>query len=294
MRMSFNAFYVAAHLLVAALYLLLSWRTWRALTVETAARPAAFAFPTRAALPFLALLHGGLVAADMFGGFGGPGESGDHAFRFGFAHALSATLWLTVLIVWVEGFFVPTLGLQPLVLPVAAVCAVLPAFFRGGAVALGNGSAALKLHLLVAIAAYSLLTIAALHALLMASLDRQLHAAGAEQQGFASRMFRHAPPLLALERLLFHLIGAGFVLLTLTLVSGVLFSEYLFGRPLRFDHKTVFAIASWLVFGGLLAGRWTFGWRGRVALRWTLAGFVMLLLAYVGTRFVLEVILHRI
>jgi ABC-type uncharacterized transport system permease subunit len=93
---------------------------------------------------------------------------------------------------------------------------------------------------------------------------------------------------------LFRLIAAGFILLTATLASGVFFSEQLFGRPLRFDHKSVFTIASWLVFGGLLVGRHFFGWRGRTALRWTLIGFVMLVLAYIGSRFVLEVLLRRI
>ena len=88
------------------------------------------------------------------------------------------------------------------------------------------------------------------------------------------------------------------MLLTASLASGMVFSEVLFGRPLRFGHsaghKTVFALLAWLVFGGLLAGRAAFGWRGRKALRWTFTGFVMLLLAYVGSRFVLEVVLRRI
>ena len=101
------------------------------------------------------------------------------------------------------------------------------------------------------------------------------------------------PPLLTLERLLFRLIGLAFGLLTLTLVTGLAFSESLFGRALRFDHKTLFAILSWLTFAILLVGRYAYGWRGRTALRFTLLGFVMLLLAYVGSRFVLEVILHR-
>ena len=86
---------------------------------------------------------------------------------------------------------------------------------------------------------------------------------------------------------------APFAGLTLTLVTGVLFAETLFGQALRVDHKTVFAFISWLLFGGLLVGRRLWGWRGRVALRWTLAGFVALMLAYVGSRFVIEVVLHR-
>ena len=101
------------------------------------------------------------------------------------------------------------------------------------------------------------------------------------------------PPLLTMERLLFRVILAGFAFLTLTLLTGIVFSETLFGRAMKFDHKTVFAVASWFIFAALLAGRYFYGWRGRPALRWTLAGFVALLLAYVGSRFVLEVILRR-
>lgn len=274
-------FYVAAHVIVAGLYLAAAWRAWRLLSADvTVPVPSA-----RADWPvaIVAMLHPALLALSLVG-------SGE--FRFGFAHALSATLWLTVVVVWIEGFFVPMRGLHPIVLPVAGVSALLPAVFHGAPVALAGESVALRLHLLVAILAYSLLTIAALHALLMSALDRQLHAAS--RDGLAARLFRNTPSLLAMEKLLFRLIGAGFVLLTATVVSGVLFSEHLFGRALRFEHKTVFALASWLVFGGLLAGRYVFGWRGRVALRWTLAGFVMLVFAYVGSRFVIEVVLQRL
>jgi ABC-type uncharacterized transport system permease subunit len=84
------------------------------------------------------------------------------------------------------------------------------------------------------------------------------------------------------------------VLLTLTIASGVLFSEQLFGRVFHFEHKTVFAILSWVMFGGFLFGRRLDRWRGRVALRWVMASFAILMLAYVGSRFVLEVILHRV
>jgi ABC-type uncharacterized transport system permease subunit len=81
--------------------------------------------------------------------------------------------------------------------------------------------------------------------------------------------------------------------LTATLVIGIAYSEAFIGRALRFEHKTVFVILSWLIFGLLLVGRWRYGWRGRTALRWTLAGFVLLMLGYPGSRFVLEVLLHR-
>ena len=107
-------------------------------------------------------------------------------------------------------------------------------------------------------------------------------------------MFADLPPLLTMEAMLFRLIHVAFLLLTVTLVSGIFFSEDLFGRALRFDHKTVFAMLSWLIFVALLLGRHLRGWRGRIALRWTLTGFAALLLAYVGSRFVLEVILGRV
>jgi ABC-type uncharacterized transport system permease subunit len=159
-----------------------------------------------------------------------------------------------------------------------------------------------KLHFLIANIAYGLFAIAALHAVLMLAIERRLHAMrrgglaqrhAAAGNGWWSSWLDTLPPLLTLEKLLFRLIGAGFVLLTLTLLSGILFSEQLIDRALRLDHKTVFAILSWVMFGALLTARKVSGWRGRAALRWVLASFVALLLAYVGSRFVFEVLLHR-
>jgi ABC-type uncharacterized transport system permease subunit len=135
--------------------------------------------------------------------------------------------------------------------------------------------------------AYSLFTIASLHVLLMALVERRLHG------GSVPPVLRSLPPLLTMEQLLFRIIGAGFLLLTLSLGSGMLFSDEMFGKPLQFTHKTIFAILSWIIFGALLVGRRLRGWRGRIALRWTLTGFLMLVLAYIGSKFVLEVILHR-
>ena len=99
--------------------------------------------------------------------------------------------------------------------------------------------------------------------------------------------------MLTLERWLFGLIGVGFLLLTAALGSGMIFSEELFGKPASFNHKTVFSVLAWVLFGVLLAGRWRFGWRGRKALRWVVTGSVLLLLGYAGSKFVLEVLLGR-
>ena len=233
-------------------------------------------------------MHGWLLYTDVVA----PAQP-----HFGFAHALSAMLWLAVFFYWIESFFYNLEGLQGPVLGLAAVTAPLPAFFPGYDT-MHAASLEFKLHIVLAMLAYSLFTIAILHALLMAVVERRLH--GARKGTMAPgeplgplRGFASLPPLLTLEKLLFRLIGAGFVLLTATLVTGIIFSDSLFGRPLRFDHKSVFAVISWFTFAALLVGRHFYGWRGRTALRWTLAGFVLLLLAYIGSRFVLEVVLGR-
>ena len=216
--------------------------------------------------------------------------------RFGFGQALSATLWIAVAVYWVESLFLRVEGMQPLVLGLAALCVPLPAIFPGLAMPAYTHSLEFRMHLTLAMLAYGLFMIAALHALLMTLVERRLHggAAGARaESGLLGGSLSKLPPLLTLEALLFRIIGLGFVLLTLTLVTGGGFSETLFGQAMRFNHKTLFAVISWLIFGGLLCGRYLYGWRGRVALRWTLAGFTSLLLAYVGSRFVLEVVLHR-
>jgi ABC-type uncharacterized transport system permease subunit len=106
-------------------------------------------------------------------------------------------------------------------------------------------------------------------------------------------LLRSLPPLLTMEKMLFRIIAAGFALLTASLLTGMLFSEEVFGKALQFNHKTLFGVLSWLIFGALLAGRSLWGWRGRIALRWTLTGFLMLVLAYIGSKFVLEVLLGR-
>lgn len=277
LRFEWLALYVA----VAALYLLVAWREWIG-QQPGSARPAVW----HAAVLALALvLHGTLLLHGVYP----QGE-----LRFGFAHALSATLWITAIIVCVETLFSPSRGMFLLVLPLAAAASFLPVVFPGTIVGSSSASPLFQLHLLLAVLAYSLLTIAAIHALLMATMERRLHGEAAASSGRLGFVIDRLPPLLAMEGVLFRLITVGFLLLTATLVSGIFFSEQLFGRPLRFDHKTVFAIAAWIVFGGLLVGRMVFGWRGRTALRWTLTGFAMLMLAYVGSHFVLEVLLHRV
>ena len=223
-----------------------------------------------------------------------------NAMVFGFAFALSAMFWLGAGIYWIESFFFPLDGLRLLVLPLACVASLMPLAFGGVHVLSYAAAPMFKLHFIIANVAYGLFAIAALHAVLMLFAERRLHAMrGAAHRdngangGWLSSWLDTLPPLLTLEKLLFRLISAGFVLLTLTLLSGILFSEQLVDRAIKLDHKTVFAILSWLMFSALLTARKVSGWRGRAALRWVLASFVALLLAYVGSRFVFEVLLHR-
>ena len=282
---------IVIHAVTAAAYAALAWHYWRtrwrarARAVTARAGPRAW---ERAALLVPLALHALLLYQDLFGA-GGP--------RFGFAYALSTMLWLSILFYWVESFFYDLDGILPPALLLAAVASPLPALFPGRASAALAASLEFRLHVVLAMLAYSLFTIAILHALLMALLERRLHgsaaARGAEGAAMLAGPLGALPPLLTLERLLFRMIAVAFVLLTCTLATGIAFSESLFGRPLQFDHKTLFALISWVTFALLLAGRHLYGWRGRVALRWTLSGFVLLLLAYVGSRFVLEVMLGR-
>jgi ABC-type uncharacterized transport system permease subunit len=271
---------ILPYAVVALLYAALAawfWRTrWAREPGELhATQPAAL--ERHAVLAPLAL-HAWLLAQSVFAGAG---------LTLGLANALSTILWLTVLIYWFGNFFYRLDGLQALVMPIAAFACLLPAALPLPQPLPNTEHAVFRFHLLIAMLAYSLFTIGSLHVLLMALIERRLH------DGALSRPLQGLPPLLAMEALLFRIIWAGFILLTLTLASGVVFSEDLFGRAARFNHKTVFGVLSWLIFAALLTGRLVYGWRGRVAVRWTLAGFLMLVLAYIGSQFVLEVILGR-
>lgn len=210
-----------------------------------------------------------------------------HGLNLSFTNALSTILWLTVLIYWITNIKHHLHSLQAFVLPPAAFFVLLQAWQPESHVIPYANQPLFVAHLIIAMLAYSLLTFAALHALLMTAAERKLH------QKSSWLKFPDFPPLMMMETLLFRIITLGFSLLTLTLLSGMMFSELLFDQPFQFNHKNVFTILSWLIFGGLLFGRYRYGWRGRTAVRLTLSGFALLLLAYAGSKFVLEVLLHR-
>jgi len=201
-----------------------------------------------------------------------------------FVNAMSLVAGLAVLVAWVTGILRTLPAVIPVVLPVTAVCALLPPIASSTFRFSYADEPWAATHIAVALVGYALLAVVALQALVMMGLERRLHRAIPDVARAA------AAPLLTLERYLFRLIGAGFVLLTATLASGILFSEQLFGKPFTLTQKNLFSVAGWLVFGVLLFGRWRYGWRGRTALKWILGGSVLLALGYLGSKFVVAVI----
>lgn len=216
------------------------------------------------------------------------------ALRIGFAVMLSAAMWVSVFVYWLENVNFSLDGLKVLLLPIAAMMTVLPIFFPGSLIVLAGKTTMFPWHLSVALLAYSTLTIAAFHAVMMSLLDAHLHKLpNNPHPHWLTSAIERLPALMTMEKILFRLVSLGFVLLTLTVLSGVIFSEQVLGVAFKWDHKTLLSILSWLLFGILLLGRKWRGWRGKTVLSFTLGGFLTLLLAYVGSRFVLEVLLHR-
>ncbi|MBU3564586.1 inner membrane protein YpjD [Polynucleobacter sp. MWH-HuK1] len=216
-------------------------------------------------------------------------------FVFGFAQDLSLIAWVGLAFYWFQSWFLPISSLRWMALMFALICAFLPNLFPGVLISPKAVSDPwFKGHFVVATVAVGLLSLAAMHAMLMSVQDRALHR---QLAIIPNSRFAHwledLPPLMTMESLLFNLLYVGFALLSLTVFSGLLFSQTLFGKPLVFDHKTIFALVSWVLFAGLLLARWRVGLRGRAAIRWVLSAYTALLLAYVGSRFVLEVILQR-
>ena len=205
--------------------------------------------------------------------------------RFGFAPALSVTLWLVIAVYLVESRWLPLVGVRRSLAVLGATAVLLALVFPGEfrPQALSRWA---PLHWVMGIASYGLFGAAVLHAAMLNRADRRMRhmtqLAAAPKPGAAGL------PLLRLERLTFRFVGAGFVVLTAALLLGWWFSS-----PWHWDHKAVLSLLGWAVFAALLAGRRAFGWRGARATRWLYAGAGLLLLAYVGTRFVFEVVLHR-
>ena len=202
-----------------------------------------------------------------------------------FVNATSLVAWLVVMLLLAATTARPVANLGIALMPAAALSLATQLLFPSEGRLLGHLPWPLQFHILISVIAYSLFAIAAVQAVLLAIQDRHLH--NRHPGGF----IRALPPLAAMERLLFQMIAFGLGTLTLGLASGAFFLEDILKQHLA--HKTVFSVSAWIIFATLLWGRQQWGWRGRKAIRWTLAGFVLLALAFLGTKLVTEMILGR-
>ncbi|MEO8302813.1 MAG: cytochrome c biogenesis protein CcsA [Betaproteobacteria bacterium] len=280
---------ILLHVTAAALYALSAWMLWKASSSPAGGgggRGDGPAGPGTWLLPAALLLHAWAIVHDTVAANG---------LDLSFLHAMSVVGALVALVAWASGLLRTLPAIGTIILPVSAAAVLLPAFLpllfpsafaNVHRFAYGTESLAAA-HVAVALVSYALFLVAAVLALVVMSLEKRLRHRLPDPTAAA------LPPLLTLERFLFRLVAAGFVLLTLTLASGMLFTEQLFGKPLTFTHKSVFSMLGWVTFGALLWGRWRYGWRGRIALRWIIVGTVFVFLAYLGYKFVLEVVLGR-
>ena len=205
--------------------------------------------------------------------------------NLGFYNALSLMSWGVSFIVLMIALNKPLENLAIVFFPLTAVALLLEIIFQSRRILSDTAPLGLHLHVLLSICAYSLLTIAALQAILLALQDRQIsnkHPANIMQ----------LPPMQIMEELLIQIITIGFFMLSLSLATGLMFLHDIFAQHLA--HKAVFSILAWIIFGILLWGRWARGWRGKKVFRWTIGGFISLMLAYFGSKLVLELILKRV
>ncbi len=209
----------------------------------------------------------------------------DAGINFSLPGTAALIILIIVLILLITAANKPVEKLGLLIFPLAATFLVLTLVFPQQSQPPPTSSVGMQTHIFSSIIAFSILNIAAIQAILLAVQDHQLH------HHKSNRFIRSMPSLQTMESLLFQMIGAGLVLLTCSLVSGSMFIENLFEQHLA--HKTILSILAWILFCVLLWGRTRHGWRGKIAIRWTLGGFASLMLAYFGSRMVLEIILHR-
>jgi ABC-type uncharacterized transport system permease subunit len=213
--------------------------------------------------------------------FAGLDEPAGAGARFGFAPVLSITAWLVLAVYAIESRLFPLPQVRRVLSLLGAVVVLMAVLFPGEP----HPMAAVpwvRLHWMLGVASYGLFGAAVLHASMLDSADRKLRLKAGAATGPLGM------PLLRLEKLTFRFVDAGFVVLTATLLLGTWSTV-----RWQWNHKTVFSLLGWAVFAALIAGRHLRGWRGRRATRWLYAGAVLLLLAYVGYRFVLEVLLKR-
>lgn len=193
--------------------------------------------------------------------------------------------WVANLLVLASSIRKPLYNMFVLLLPFTALSLLCALFFASASHNVIQLSSGVLTHIVLSIFAYSTLTIATIHALILSYQNNQLH------NRHAGGLVRLLPPLQTMEALLFELLWTGQILLTVAIASGAIFVDNMMAQHLA--HKSVFSALAWLTYSVLLWGRHQLGWRGNIAVRWTLAGFGFLILAYFGSKFVLEVLLSN-
>jgi ABC-type uncharacterized transport system permease subunit len=208
--------------------------------------------------------------------------------RFGFGPAISVMAWLVLTVYAVESWLYPQMQSRRALAALGAAALLIGLIFPGAQMP-AKTSMWLPLHGALGVAAYGLLAVATVHAWLMRRAEEQMRSAQQPSQEGVGL------PLMTLERLMFGFVLASFILLTATLLAGALFAEDLYGagKAWQWNHKTIFSCLAWGLMAWLLWGRWQSGWRGKRAARLVYGSALLLLLAYVGSRFVLEVLLQR-
>lgn len=242
-----------------------------------------FSDRTGKSLPRFIGITAGLAGVALHGLLLYQGMNNQGGVDLSFFGAASLISWTITLLLLLSALTKPVENLGITLLPLAALAIALEMHFPPNHILSANASWELRIHVLISLLAYSMLAMASVQAVLLAIQDYQL------RHRHPGGFIRALPPLQTMEALLFEMIGLGFVLLSVALLSGFLFLENLFTQHLA--HKTILSIVAWLVFGTLLWGRHRSGWRGQKALAWTLSGFVVLMLAYFGSKLVLELIL---
>jgi ABC-type uncharacterized transport system permease subunit len=205
-----------------------------------------------------------------------------------FSNALIAISFFSILTFWLLNFNKNFNYLQPFLLIPSAFLLFLHPLFLSNHYLTNDLSPLFISHIAIALLAYSLFIFSAFLAIFILIFEKKLH-----QKKKIDMLLSGSQPLIEMENFLFNINKIGFLLLSITLLSGILFSEQVFGTPLQFNHKSVFSILAWLIYGLLLVGKKLYGWRGRNAIYISLTAFLFLLLSYLGSKFVLEIILHR-
>ncbi len=204
--------------------------------------------------------------------------------NLGFFSAASMMAWVISMLLLLSILRQPVENLIIILFPIAALTIGLESYFTTERI-LSTGNLGVTLHVLLSIIAYSLLTISAIQALFLALQNYHL------RRKHPGWVLKKLPPLQIMESLLFQMIGVGFIFLSMSLLSGIFFLQDIFDQHLV--HKTILSIIAWCVFAILLWGHWHYGWRGKTVIRWTIGGFTVLMLAYFGSKMVLELILNR-